>query len=409
MTIAHEAPDILSPEFAENPYAAYRIMREHAPLLWHEPMQKFIISRYDDVVRACKDPAFTTDNYVWQLEPAHGGRTIVQMSGREHSVRRALVAPAFRGTELQQKFLPVIERNARDLIDRFRDAGRADLVWDFARHFPINVIVDMLGLDKSDHVRFQRWYTAVIEFLGNLSQDPEVNEAGVRAGEEMAAYMIPIIQRRRREPGDDLLSTLCAAEVEGTQMSDQDIKAFVSLLLAAGGETTDKAVASLFKNLLAHPDQLAAVREDRTLIDRAFAETLRYSPPVHMVMRELAEDVELSGGVVPAGSTVICLLAAANRDPDHFADPDSFDIFRDDLPTGTAFSAAAEHLSFSLGRHFCVGALLARTEVEVGTNLLLDAMPDLELDEGANPVEQGVFTRGPASLPVRFSAARTSG
>ncbi|WP_186382736.1 cytochrome P450 [Amycolatopsis rhizosphaerae] len=409
MTIAHEAPDILSPEFAENPYAAYRIMREQAPLLWHEPMQKYIISRYDDVVRACKDQTFTTDNYVWQLEPAHGGRTIVQMSGREHSVRRALVAPAFRGTELQQKFLPVIERNARDLIDRFREAGRADLVWDFARHFPINVIVDMLGLDKSDHARFQGWYTAVIEFLGNLSQDPEVNEAGVRAGEEMAAYMIPIIQQRRREPGDDLLSTLCAAEVEGTQMSDQDIKAFVSLLLAAGGETTDKAVASMFKNLLAHPDQLAAVREDRTLIDRAFAETLRYSPPVHMVMRELAEDVELSGGVVPAGSTVICLLAAANRDPDHFADPDSFDIFRDDLPTGTAFSAAAEHLSFSLGRHFCVGALLARTEVEVGTNLLLDAMPDLELDEGANPVEQGVFTRGPASLPVRFSAARMSG
>ncbi|TVT36350.1 cytochrome P450 [Amycolatopsis rhizosphaerae] len=384
-------------------------MREQAPLLWHEPMQKYIISRYDDVVRACKDQTFTTDNYVWQLEPAHGGRTIVQMSGREHSVRRALVAPAFRGTELQQKFLPVIERNARDLIDRFREAGRADLVWDFARHFPINVIVDMLGLDKSDHARFQGWYTAVIEFLGNLSQDPEVNEAGVRAGEEMAAYMIPIIQQRRREPGDDLLSTLCAAEVEGTQMSDQDIKAFVSLLLAAGGETTDKAVASMFKNLLAHPDQLAAVREDRTLIDRAFAETLRYSPPVHMVMRELAEDVELSGGVVPAGSTVICLLAAANRDPDHFADPDSFDIFRDDLPTGTAFSAAAEHLSFSLGRHFCVGALLARTEVEVGTNLLLDAMPDLELDEGANPVEQGVFTRGPASLPVRFSAARMSG
>lgn len=408
MTIAREAPDILSPEFAENPYAAYQIMRKQTPLLWHEAMEKYIISRYEDVERACKDPVFTTDNYAWQLEPAHGGRTIVQMSGREHSVRRALVAPAFRGDELQQKFLPVIERNAGELIDKFRDSGRADLVRDFARHFPINVIVDMLGLDKSEHARFQRWYTAIIEFLGNLSQDPEVTEAGLRTAEEMAAYLIPIIQERRGNLGDDLLSTLCAAEVEGTQMSDQDIKSFVSLLLAAGGETTDKAVASLFRNLLAHPEQLAAVREDRSLIDRAFAETLRFTPPVHMVMRELAEDVELSGGPVAAGSTVICLLAAANRDPDHFADPDSFNIFRDDLPTGTAFSAAADHLSFSLGRHFCVGALLARTEVEVGTNQLLDAMPDLELDD-ANPVEQGVFTRGPAALPVRFRPSRTRG
>jgi cytochrome P450 len=403
MTIAHEAPDILSPEFAENPYAAYRVMRDTAPLIWHEGMQKYIVSRYDDVARACKDPAFTTNNYAWQLEPAHGGRTIVQMSGREHSVRRALVAPAFRGSELQQKFMPVIERNARELIDKFRETGSADLVSDFARHFPINVIVDMLGLDKSDHQRFQRWYSAIIAFLGNLSQDPAVTEAGVRTSEELAEYMIPVIQHRRENLGDDLLSTLCAAEVEGTQMSDRDIKSFVSLLLAAGGETTDKAVASIFKNLLENPEQLAAVREDRGLVERAFVETLRYTPPVHMIMREMAEDIELSGGVVPAGSTVICLLAAANRDPERFTDPDSFDIFRDDLPADTAFSAAAQHLSFSLGRHFCVGALLSKAEVEVGTNQLLDAMPDLTFRDGVAPVEQGLFTRGPDSLPVRFT------
>ncbi|HWC81912.1 MAG TPA: cytochrome P450 [Pseudonocardiaceae bacterium] len=402
MTTAPGLPDILSPAFAADPYSAYTVLRENAPLYWHEGTQSYIVSRYPDVERAFKDPTFTTDNYGWQLEPVHG-RTILQMSGREHSVRRALVAPAFRGATLREKFAPVIERNATDLIDTFRHTGRVELVHDFARRFPINVIVDMLGLDKADHVRFQGWYTAIIAFLGNLSQDPEVTAAGLRTHDEFAEYMIPVIQRRRENPGDDLLSSLCSAEVDGTSMSDEDIKAFCSLLLAAGGETTDKAVASVFANLLRHPDQLAAVRADRDLIPRAFAETLRYSPPVHMIMRQPGEDVPVADGTIPAGSTVTCLIAAANRDPDRYAEPDEFNIFRDDLEVTTAFSAAANHLAFALGRHFCVGALLAESEVLVGTNLLLDAMPDMRLRPGFVPTEHGVFTRGPAELPIEFT------
>jgi pulcherriminic acid synthase len=365
-------------------------------------MQSFIISRYEDVSRAFRDQVFTTANYDWQLEPVHG-KTILQLSGREHSLRRALIAPAFRGSELQEKFLPVIENNARELIDNFRGAGRADLVADFATHFPVNVIVDMLGLDKTEHARFHRWYTSIIAFLGNLSQDPEVTAAGLRTQKEFAAYMIPIIQDRRAHPGDDLLSGLCEAEIDGVRMSDEDIKAFCSLLLAAGGETTDKAIASVFANLLQHPSQLDAVREDRSLIARALAETLRYTPPVHMIMRQPAADIVLEGGTIPAGSTVTCLIGAANRDGRHFAEAGQFNIFRDDLDSVNAFSAAANHLAFALGRHFCVGALLAKTEVEVGVGQLLDAMPGVRLADGFRPVEQGVFTRGPAALPVVFS------
>ncbi|HZB33024.1 MAG TPA: cytochrome P450 [Streptosporangiaceae bacterium] len=397
-----DLPDILSDEFAADPYSAYRLMREHAPLFWHEGTQSFVISRYADVARAFREPVFTTANYDWQIEPVHG-RTILQMSGREHSVRRALVAPAFRGRTLEERFAPVIEQNAGELIDGFRAAGAADLVSQFATRFPINVIVDMLGLDKSDHPRFHRWYTAIIAFLSNLRQDPEVAAAGLRTREELASYLIPIIQRRREHLGDDLLSTLCSAEIDGTRMSDEDIKAFCSLLLAAGGETTDKAIGSLFANLLTHPDQLEAVRRDRSLIPRAFAETLRYTPPVHMIMRQPANTVVFSGGIVPAGSTLICLIGSANRDEQRYANADSFDIFRTDLTTEKAFTAAADHLAFALGRHFCVGALLAKTEVEVGTNQLLDALPGLRLADGVTPVEQGVFTRGPAALPVRFT------
>jgi pulcherriminic acid synthase len=404
MSTAQQVPDILSPEFAADPYPAYRAMRDTAPLIWHEATQSYIISRYEDVERVFKDKngEFTTDNYDWQIEPVHG-KTILQLSGREHAVRRALVAPAFRGSDLQEKFLPVIERNSRELIDAFRHTGSADLVTDYATRFPVNVIADMLGLDKADHARFHRWYTSVIAFLGNLSGDPEVTAAGERTRVEFAEYMFPIIRERREKPGDDLLSTLCAAEVDGVKMSDEDIKSFCSLLLAAGGETTDKAIAGIFANLLRHPEQLAAVREDRGLIARAFAETLRYTPPVHMIMRQSATEVTLSGGTIPAGATVTCLIGAANRDENRYRDPDRFDIFRDDLTTKTAFSAAADHLAFALGRHFCVGALLAKAEVEIGVGQLLDAMPDVRLADGFEPAEQGVFTRGPQSLPVRFT------
>ncbi|MFC9079861.1 cytochrome P450 [Streptomyces sp. NPDC057062] len=404
MSAAQQLPDILSPEFAADPYPAYAVMREEKPLIWHEATKSYIISRYEDVERVFKDKQsqFTTDNYDWQLEPVHG-KTILQLSGREHAVRRALVAPAFRGSDLQEKFLPVIERNSRELIDAFRHSGSADIVGDYATRFPVNVIADMLGLDKADHARFHGWYTAVIAFLGNLSGDPEVTAAGERTRVEFAEYMIPIIRERRDSLGDDLLSALCAAEVDGVRMSDEDIKAFCSLLLAAGGETTDKAIASILANLLVNPDQLAAVREDRSLIPAAFAETLRYTPPVHMIMRQSATEVELTGGTVPAGATVTCLIGAANRDQQRYREPDRFDIFRDDLTTTSAFSAAADHLAFALGRHFCVGALLAKAEVEVGVNQLLDAMPDLRLADGFDPVEQGVFTRGPKALPVNFT------
>jgi cytochrome P450 len=398
-------PDILSAEFAADPYPSYAVLREHYPVYFHAGTGSWLISRYEDVARAFRDPVFTTDNYDWQLEPVHGGRTIVQMSGHEHAVRRALVAPAFRGRELRERFMPVIERNAAELIDGFRHCEQADLARQFATHFPVNVIVDMLGLDRSDHDRFHTWYSAVVGYFANLGQDPATAEAGLRAGRELREYLLPVIHRRRAAPGDDLLSSLCTAEVDGTRMTDQDITSFVSLLLSAGGETTDKAITGMFRNLLANPGQLAAVRADRSLIAAAFAESLRFTPPLQMIMRQPAEDVALSGGTVPAGSTVTCLIGAAHRDPARYRDPDRYDIFRADLTPETAFTAAADHLAFALGRHFCVGALLARAEVLVATDQLLDAFPDMAFADGCPPAETGVFVRGMDSFPLRLTPA----
>ncbi|BBH69507.1 cytochrome P450 [Actinoplanes sp. OR16] len=391
--------DILSPECMADPVPVWEALRETRPLAFHEGMNAYVISRYEDVERAFKDPAFTSDNYSWQLEPVHG-RTILQMDGREHAIHRRLVTPAFRGSELTARFVPVMRRNSRELLDDFRDDGEVDLVDAFTTRYPINVIVDMLGLPKSDHALFHRWYTSIMAFLANLTQDPEVTERGLLTKDELQAYLLPRIAARVADPRDDLLSVLGTAEIDGERMSALEIKAFVSLLLVAGGETTDKALANLMLNLVRDPEQMALVRADRSLIAHALAETLRHSPPVQMIMRQPAEDVRLSGGTVPAGATVVCLIAAANRDPRRYADPDRFDVTRPDLDFAKAFTAAADHTGFALGRHFCVGAMLAKAEVEVAVNALLDAMDDIELAEP--PVPQGVFTRAPGSLRLRF-------
>ncbi len=395
------APDILSPEFAANPYPLYRQMRDDYPLHYHELMKSYVISRYDDVEKAFKDSIFSSKNYDWQLEPVHG-RTILQMEGREHATHRNILTPSFRGRDLGEKFIPVIQQAAAELVEQFKGKGQVDLVGEFARLFPITVIVNMLALPREDLPKFNKWYTSIIAFLSNLSGDADVTASGLQTKEELEAYMLPIIEERRANPGPDLLSTLCTAVVDGVQMTDLEIKAFVSLLLAAGGETTDKAISNLFLNLIRNPDQLDAVRKDRTLIDRATAEMLRHSAPVQMIMRTPTEDVEMSGGVIPAGNTVTCLIGAANRDERVYATPEIFNIFRDDLDVKQAFTGAANHTAFALGRHFCVGSMLAKAEMEIAVNLLLDNMDNIAFAEG-EPPEVGVFTRAPKTLKLTFT------
>lgn len=396
-------PNMLSPEFNQDPNPIFEVFREHYPVYFDKNINTYVLSRYEDVEHVFKSKDFTSDNYSWQLEPVHG-RTILQMEGREHSVHRGLIQPAFRGSELTEKFLPVITQNASSLIAKFAQAGEVDLVDQFSLRFPINVIVDMLGLDKSDHDRFNSWYHSIMAFLSNLSGDEKVTTDGLKTKDELQEYMLPIIAERRNNPKDDLLSTLCTAQIDGEMMSDEEIKAFVSLLLVAGGETTDKAMANMFLNLINNPEQMQAVREDRSLLSNAFAETLRHSPPVQMIMRQSAVEVEFHGVKIPAGSTITLLLAAANRDPRKYDNPEKFDISRKDMAFDRAFTAAANHSGFALGRHFCVGAMLSKAEVEIGANLLLDAMNDISF--ATPPKPSGVFTRSPKKLNLRFQPAK---
>jgi pulcherriminic acid synthase len=219
---------------------------------------------------------------------------------------------------------------------------------------------------------------------------------------------VEVQNARRLNPGTDLLSTLVTTIVEGDRLTDDQIIRFAMLMVFAGGETTEKGLATTLRYLLAHPEALAAVRQDRTLLPRAIAESFRYTAPTHMVPRQTREEVKVSGGLLPAGAEVMCFLGSANRDERHFPDPDRFDIHRPESDPKRAFTGAADHLAFGGGRHFCLGAVLSRFEIEVALNRVFDALPDLRLADPTPPPDVGLFLRGPSTLAVRFTVPQES-
>ena len=403
-------PDLLASD--EDRYDVYRVYRDEYPCFHDEASDTWFVSRYADVEHVFKNPAFSTDMYEWMIEPAHGP-TLLSKHGAEHSRYRNLVAPFFRGALLETDFMPMIEAQARSMIEQWHADGSCDLVEGLSRYLPIKVIVAMLGLPDEDHPKFQDWYESINRFVSNINQDPDIIAEGEQTRVEFQEYLMPVIAERRRNPGNDLLSNLVTAEIDGSGLSDIEVKSFTSLLLTAGGETTDKAIASLFKNLLEHPDQLEQVRNDRSMVTMAVAETLRYSPPAHWIQRLPHEEAELPSGTgtIPAGATVTGIIGAANRDERKYThtDPELFDINRLDLPASSAFAANAEHTTFCFGRHHCVGSYLAKAEIEAALNIVLDCSENLRLANGFEAKEVGVFLRAPAELHVEFEPVEPMG
>lgn len=403
-------PDILSPEHHADPHASYEVLREEYPVVFHEGTGAWLVSRHEDCMTVLKSKVASTENYSWQIEPVHG-RTIINMDGKEHTTHRRLLTPFFHREGLDA-FKPEIRAAAQRLLDplvaeanQHLDAdGRAtvDLHNSFNKQYPISVIEAMLDLPTKDHAAFEGWYTDIMGYIGNLAGEEELFAKGLQARAEMTEYFLPLIEQRRSADGTDLLTQMCQADVEGSQLSDEEVRAFISLMLTAGGETTDRALGNMMVRLIEHPDQLRAVYEDRSLVLDAFAETMRHTGPVHVSGRYALEDIELAGVTIPEGSTITCLISSANHDPRRFERPDEFDIFREDNDTARAFSANSDHLGFIAGRHFCVGAMLAKTEVEFGFNEILDRMGDIRFADGFVPVHTGLFTRGVDELLVSY-------
>jgi pulcherriminic acid synthase len=257
---------------------------------------------------------------------------------------------------------------------------------------------------------YHEWYRAMMDGLGHAT--PDQREAGIAAHRALAAVAEPIVAARMAHPGDDFISKIVHAEVDGHRMSMAEVQAFISLLLTAGGETTDKSIGNLWANLLTHPDQLEAVRADPALWEHAFSETMRHSFPVLGQVRTAIADIELHGVTIPTGSLVQLSIGSANNDETVFADPRRFDIRRGDLWMAKELRRGYDdgerfgHLGFGLGKHFCLGYEMARVEAVIGSQLLLDVLPDLRLAPGFVP-EMRIegATRSVPSLPVVFTPA----
>lgn len=414
MTIAAPPlPSLIDPQVFADPHAFYARLRDEAPVHWDEGVQAFLVASYDGVSTLYRDPRFSTRGYQTTSDVVHG-RTVLSMEGREHAKNRAMLTPHFRGRGLEglmdkihgsaarilAEIVPLrAAALAEDLAAAADDRGQVDLVTRFSHRYPVAVIADMLGLPEHDHDMFIHWYMELMLVVSNFAGDPAIHQRGLDARDQLRDYLMPMIAARRTDPGDDLISAIVLSEVDGYSMSDDEVRAYSSLLLTAGGETTDKGFSSLCRNLLVN-DLWGTVRDDRSLVVPAIAETLRFSPPSQITTRMTDEDVELDGVHIPADSTVFPIAASANRDSTRFERASEFLLPRADLKSEHAFTAAADHLAFGMGRHFCLGAMLAKTEMEVGLNLLLDTFPDLRLVDAAPVRDVGLRTRGPESLLV---------
>jgi cytochrome P450 len=369
-----------------DPYPELAAMREATPVL--EAMGSYVVSRYEDVSRVLRDnQTFSSSVLKATMGDVMGNKIILGMDEPEHRRHRALVSPAFRQSALAHWEESLVNAVVNDLISGFADRGHAELVHEFTFPFPTKVVAGVLGLPTTDYLDFQRWAVAITTANAEM-------ERGILASQELGAYLMKIVEERRRAPRSDLITDLVQAELDGEKLDDEEILSFLRLLLPAGVETTFRSSGNLLFLLLSHPDQLAAVRADRSLLPQAIEEALRLEPPLSITSRITACDTELGGIPIPANSHVIPMLGAANRDPAHYTDPDRFDIFRD----------AHQHISFGTGPHMCLGMHLARMETKVAINALLDRLPDLRLDPEAAARDDshihGQIFRSPTSLPV---------
>jgi cytochrome P450 len=355
-----------------------------------EALPVFFVYRFEDITRVLRDSETFSSGHIIDMimGPVMGEHIILGMDGARHRRYRSLVASAFRQKVLTESEDQLVATVANELIDRFADRGNAELVREFTFPYPTKVIAGILGLPREDYRQFQRWSIAILSFLAN-------QEEAIAASREIEDYMAGILADRRRTPQDDLISGLAQAELDGERLSDDEIFSFLRLLLPAGVETTFRSTGNLLYLLLSHPEQLDAVRSDRALIPDAIEEAVRLETPLLNITRLATKDTEIGGVAVPAGSTVMVMLAAANREEDRYGEPDAFDIFRKN---------PKPHVSFGHGPHVCLGMHLARVEMRVALNLLLDRLPDLRLDpEADDPHIRGQVFRSPTSLPVFFS------
>ncbi|HEY7137821.1 MAG TPA: cytochrome P450 [Acidimicrobiia bacterium] len=376
--------------YTAQPHDWWKQARRECPVIRTDssvdPRPNYQITRFTDAEHALRDWETLSSSINGEQIGQYMGELILAMNGKEHRQYRNLVAKAFRASVLERWDAELVSPVVAQLLDRIAPLGRADLVADLTSKYPVQVICGIVGVPLEDHEQFHQW-------AEEINTGPLHPERGMAASKAMRAYLEPIVEDRRANPTGDLISELVTAEVDGERLTDEKIYGFLRLLLPAGAETTFRVLGNCLVALLAHPDELARVTSDRELLPAVIEETLRWETSVTMVARVTAVDTEVAGCPIPAGSPVQVVTGSANRDESRYPEADEWRIDRPPQP----------HLAFGTGPHQCLGMHLARLELRVALDAVLDRLPNLRLDPDAPaPVIQGLAFRGPDRLPVRF-------
>lgn len=402
--------NITAADFKANPYPFYARLRAEAPVfrvILPDKRPAWLITRYDDVIAVLKDERFAKDtNNAMQRDQLDKqpwkpsmfkalDRNMLDLDGADHDRLRRLVHSAFT-PRLIETMREQIETVANDLLDAVQAQGRMDLIRDYALQLPATIIAQMLGIPPQDRHKFQRWsYTALaLTSVGSFSR--------LRAIPSLlgfVSYARRLVKERRRQPQDDLITALVKAGSENDQLSEDEIVGMIVLLLIAGHETTSNLIANGTLALLRHPDQLARLQENPSLIKPAIEELVRFESPVEMATERYArEPITIAGTTIPRGELVFAVLASANRDEQQFPNGDTLDLTRD----------PNRHLSFGQGIHYCLGAPLARMEGQIALNTLLRRIPDLRLSVPDDQLRwrRTLVVRGMESMPVAFTPER---
>ena len=381
-----------------NPYPHYEEMRRAGPITWNDQFAAWLVTGFDDCNAVLKDPARfssererrTTPNQMRQMQAGGRAATVLSSDPPKHTQLRTLVNKAFT-----PRSIAALEPRVRTLVDQMLDeaivGGRMDVVEGLAYPLPVTVIAEMLGVPPEDRTLFKRWSDDAVT---PVTPDTPEEEAQRRwkSVTELREYFKEAIARRRREPGDDLVSRLVTARDEGDALSEEELLAFVVLLLLAGNETTTNLISNGVLALTRNPDQLALLRERPELMPAAVEEFLRYDGPVQGTSRVVLEPLTLCGVDLKPGDTVMPMLAAANRDPSHFPDADRLLLDRQEN----------DHLAFGWGIHFCLGSNVARLEASITFEKLLKRLPSPELaqPEGSLHYRPAFILRGLEHLQV---------
>ena len=380
----------------DNPYPIYSRLRKEEPIYYNEKRDFWVVSRYQDVKTIIQDPETFISSKGIVIELDGDGRAIkdhefilkplIMMDPPQHPQLRRLVQRAFTNRRIAQLEV-VIRKLAVELIDQFKHKGSCEFVSAFAGSFPVSVISDMLGCDPKHRDLFKQVSSQLVE---NMGTDIAGSERLVMG---LCGILNEVVEDRKANPIDDLISVLVSSEVDGDVISDKDLYAFVFLLLVAGSETTTNLLTNAFLLMDEQPEIRMALLEDPSKIPQAVEEFVRYDSPAQGLVRATSREVEIGGVTIPANEQLLILFGSANRDESQFENPDQFIMDRKDN----------NHIAFGFGIHFCMGANLARLEAKVALEELLRVMPDFKVDHsGAERMHAGAI-RGMASLPLTFS------